>query len=78
MTKVSIINRTVETLEQLSNDKIVEVAEFAEFLLKKQEEQILQKGIETLVSESESFAFLKAEEDLYTLEDLKERYNEER
>lgn len=78
MTKVSIINRTVETLQQLPENKIVEVAEFAEFLLKKQEEQMLQKGIEILISESETFAFLKEEEDLYTLEDLKERYHEER
>lgn len=78
MTKVSIITRTVETLQQLPENKIVEVAEFAEFLLKKQEEQMLQKGIEILVSESETFDFLKEEENLYTLEDLKERYHEER
>jgi sulfur transfer complex TusBCD TusB component (DsrH family) len=78
MTKISIIHQTIETLQQLPEDKVVEVAEFAAFLLKKQEEWLLQKGIEILVSESESFAFLEEEEDLYTLEDLKERYYEER
>ncbi|MFN7115662.1 MAG: hypothetical protein ACK4TA_02625 [Saprospiraceae bacterium] len=77
MTKASIINRALETLQQLPDEKALEVAEFAEFLLKKQEELFLQKGIEALMSESESFAFLAEEEDLYTLEDLKERYHEE-
>jgi len=74
MTKISIIKRTVEALEKLPEDRVAEIADFAEFLLKKYEEQILTKGIEKLVSESESFAFLEEEEDLYTLEDLKERY----
>ncbi|MDX1939378.1 MAG: DUF2281 domain-containing protein [Saprospiraceae bacterium] len=74
MTKVSIINQTLETLQKLPEDKVAEIAEFAEFLLKKHEEQMLTKGIETLVNESESFAFLREEEDLYTVEDLKERY----
>ena len=75
MTKTSIINRALETLQQLPDEKVLEVAEFAEFLLKKQEDLFLQKGIEALVSESESFAFLAEEEDLYTLEDLKEWHN---
>ncbi len=74
MTKISVINHTVETLQKLPEDKVNEIAEFADFLLKKYEEQFLQKGIEILVSESESFEFLQEEEDLYTVEDLKERY----
>ncbi len=74
MTKKRLINRTVETLEKLPEDKIHEIATFADFVLKKYEEQILQKGIETLVSESNSFAFLHDEEDLYDESDLKEKY----
>ncbi len=72
MTKISVINHTVETLQKLPEDKVNEIAEFADFLLKKYEEQFLQKGIEILVSESESFEFLQEEEDLYTVEDLKD------
>ena len=71
MTKQGLINRTVEPLEKLPEDKIHEIAGF---VLKKYEEKILQKGIETLVSESDSFAFLHDEEDLYDESDLKERY----
>jgi hypothetical protein len=74
MTKEGLINRTVETLERLPEDRIQEVADFADFVLKKYEEQILQKGIETMISESNSFTFLQDEEDLYDESDLKEKY----
>ncbi|MCO6475029.1 MAG: DUF2281 domain-containing protein [Phaeodactylibacter sp.] len=74
MTKRGLINRTVETLEKLPEDKIHEIADFADFILKKYEDQILQRGIETLVSKSDSFAFLHDEEDLYDEGDLKEKY----
>lgn len=74
MNKQGLINRTVETLERLPEDKIHEIADFADFVLKKYEEQILQKGIDTIISESDSFAFLNDEEDLYDENDLKERY----
>jgi len=74
MTKKGLINKTVETLERLPEDKIQEVANFADFVLKRYEEQILQRGIETIVSESDSFAFLRDEEDLYDERDLKEKY----
>lgn len=42
-------------------------------MLKKSEETTLKQGIPQLVSSSESFAFLRDEEDLYTVEDLKKR-----
>ncbi|HUN04484.1 MAG TPA: hypothetical protein PLS00_16665 [Niabella sp.] len=74
MTKKVLINRTVKTLEKLPVDKIYEINEFADFVLKKYDESILQKGIETLISESDSFAFLYDEEDLYDESDLIEKY----
>lgn len=74
MTKKNLINRTLETLEKLPKDKVHEVADYAEFVLKKYDEQILQKGLETLVSQSKSFMFLHDEEELYDESDLKEKY----
>ena len=74
MAKQKLIDRTVEALERLPEDKIHEVADFADFILKKYEEQILQKGIEALTSQSDSLAFLQEEEDLYDEGDLKEKY----
>ena len=74
MTKERLINRTVETLEKLPEYKVHEIADFADFVLKKHEERILQEGIQRLANESESFAFLHGEEDLYDESDLREKY----
>ncbi len=66
-----IMQQTITTLAKLPLEKMLEVADFAEFILKKHEEEILQKGINQLVSDSQTFAFLNDEEDLYSIEDLK-------
>jgi len=58
MNKKGSINKTIEALEKLPEDKVNEVATFADFVLKRYEEQTLQRGIETIVSQSDSFAFL--------------------
>ena len=74
MTKELLIDKTVGYLKNLPDNKVEEVADFTEYLYQKQEEYILNKGIQKLTSESKSFEFLKEEDDLYTLNDLKERY----
>jgi len=74
MTKETLIKRTFSTLSKLPQDKVKEVSDFADFILKKYDEEILQKGIEELVSNSKIYSFLEEEEDLYTFEDLKEKY----
>ena len=70
----TLINRTLTTLSNLPPDKVKEVSDFADYILKKYDEEILQRGIEKLVSDSKAFAFLSQEEDIYTVEDLKEKY----
>lgn len=74
MTKPVLIEKTIATLEKLPPDRVIEVADFAGYLLEKCEEHILQEGIEKLASEGGSFDFLNDEPDLYTLDDLQERY----
>lgn len=74
MTKEAIIQKTIETLEKLPSEKINEVSDFADFILKKYEEQLIQKRMEKIVSESEAFSFLHEEEDLYEEKDLMEKY----
>jgi hypothetical protein len=74
MTKEALIERTVKTLNALPQDKAEEVADFADFILKKHDEYIVQKGIYKLAEESESFSFLNDEEILYTKKDIKEKY----
>jgi hypothetical protein len=74
MSRETLIKKTLEVLSKLPAEKVSEIADFAEYLLKKYDDEILQKGIEKIVSDSKTFDFLKTEEDIYTVEDLKERY----
>ena len=73
MTRELIIEKTLQTLHKLPQDKAMEVADFADFILKKYEEQSMQKGIEMIVSESEAFNFLNEDENLYSIADIKEK-----
>ena len=75
MTRQAIIERTLKAINQLPEEKAEEISDFAEFMMKQYEEQQLSKGIQRLTSASQAFDFLNAEEDLYTDEDLKEKYH---
>jgi hypothetical protein len=74
MIRETLINNTIKSLSKLPDDKIQEVSDFTEYILKKFEEDTLQQGIEVLVSDSEAFQFLKDDEDLYTVNDIIEKY----
>ena len=74
MSKAEIIERTINALNKLPESKGEEIADFADYMVKKNDEQLLQEGIQHLVSGSETFAFLNEEEELYNLEDLEEKY----
>ncbi|WP_295234183.1 hypothetical protein [Sediminibacterium sp.] len=75
MTKQIIIERTLQAINQLPEDKAEEISDFADFVFKKYEEQELSKGIQKLASESNSFDFLESEEEIYSVSDLKVVYN---
>jgi hypothetical protein len=74
VTREAIIQKTIQALQALPVDKAQEVADFADFILRKYEDLTLQQGIQTLQSQSETFAFLNEEEDLYSPADIKERF----
>lgn len=74
MNRNTLIKQTLKNLSKLPQDKVREITDFADFIMKKHEEETLQKGIEKLVSHSKSLAFLNEEEDLYSLDDLKEKF----
>ncbi|WP_226915524.1 hypothetical protein [Hymenobacter siberiensis] len=76
ISKQAIIDRTIKAINLLPADKAEEISDFADFVSKRYEEQLLAKGIQQLAAESKAFNFLNAEEDLYTEADLKEVYNE--
>ncbi len=74
MTREVLIKSTLDKVMQLPDKKIQEVNDFAEFLLSKIDDKIMQEGIQKLSYESKAFNYLKEEEDLYTVNDVKERY----
>jgi hypothetical protein len=76
MTRQIIIERTLKVINQLPEDKAEEISDFADFIFKKYEEKELVEGIKQVISESEAFTFLNEEEEIYSLDDLKEAYND--
>jgi len=75
MTRRLIIERTVNAINQLPEEKAGEILEFAEFIIKRFEEKRLNDGLQILTSTSQSFNFLAEEEEIYSIADLKEVYN---
>ena len=75
MTRQLIIERTIKAINQLPEDKAEEISDFAEFIMKRHDENTMTEGIKHMTSNSQAFDFLKNEEDLYSLTDLKEQYN---
>lgn len=65
MSRDALIKIVLYNLSKLSDQKIREVADYAEFLLSKSEDSILVEGIQKMANESKSFNFLNDEEDIY-------------
>ena len=73
-----MIQRTIDVLTILPEDKAKEISDFADFLLQKHEDLALQEGIQTLQSQSEAFSFLNEEEEIYSAADIKEKFSAKR
>jgi hypothetical protein len=74
MNRSILIKETMNKIHQLPDVKIQEINDFAEFLLSKIDDKILLEGIQKLAFDSKSYEYLKNEEDLYSVNDLKEKY----
>lgn len=74
MSKQELIDKTLDILEQLPEEKIKEINEFADFILKRLDDKTIQEGINYLLTKGKPYHFLEKEEDLYRVEDLKEKY----
>jgi hypothetical protein len=75
MTKQAIIERTIEVIKRLPDNKAEEVSDFADFVIKRYEDQILTEELQHVITNSKTFEFLHDEEDLYSEADIKEKYN---
>lgn len=69
-----LISDTIKKISQLPDTKIIELNDFADFLLSKLDDRIIAEGIQKLTSDSKSFEYLNDDEVIYSVEDLKERY----
>jgi len=78
MNRQAIIEKTLKAISLLPENKAEEISDFADFVIKKYEEQKLTDAIRQIVTDSKAFAFLESEEELYTVADLKEVYNGKR
>ena len=72
MNREILIKETIEKIQRLPDIKIKEINDFADFLLSRIDDKILLEGVQRLTSESKAFDYLKNEEELYTLNDIKE------
>ncbi len=75
MTKQIMIEQTLKVFNQLPEEKVEEISNFADFILKRYEESELLRGIQKNSSDSNTFIFLNDEADLYTMADVKKVYN---
>ncbi len=76
MTRQAIIEKTLQAINKLPEDKTEEISDFADFVSKRYEDHKLTEAIQKMTSDSKAFDFLKTEEELYTVKDLKEVYND--
>jgi hypothetical protein len=74
MDRQIVIEKTIKYLNLLPESKAEEVLDYIEYLYNKSEDVLLTEGITRLAAQSKSFEFLNDEEDIYTLDDVKERY----
>jgi hypothetical protein len=77
MNRQVLINNIIKKINRLPDIKIREVDDFTDFILSKIDDKIILEGIQKLTSDSKSFDFLNEEEDLYTVNDVKEKYKNE-
>jgi len=74
MNRAVLIKKTIINIQKLPDTKVQEVSDFTEFLLSRIDDQLITTGIQMVASESNTFSFLNDEPDLYTVNDLKEKY----
>lgn len=75
MTRQTIIEKTLQAINKLPEDKAEEISDFADFVYKRYEDQLLAQSIQKMTSDSPSFSFLEEDEEIYTVKDLKQVYN---
>jgi hypothetical protein len=74
MEREVIIDETLKKLNRLPLDKLRQVEDFVDFVMSRIDDKLLVEGIQKMTSDSKAFEYLKHEEELYSVNDLKEKY----
>lgn len=74
MSREELLQLTIDKLQRLPENKLLEVSDFAEFLLSRIDEHVMSEAVKRLASQSKSYDFLNDEDIHYSVNDLKERY----
>lgn len=69
-----LIKKAVGNISKLPDQQLQEVADFAEFLLNKANDGFLVENIQQIISESNTFYFLKEEPEIYSVKDIRKGY----
>jgi hypothetical protein len=72
MKREKVLKDTIDKLQQLDEANLREANDFVYFLLHKVSDAELTDEIQKQAQEGKSFDFLNEEEELYSIEDLKE------
>jgi hypothetical protein len=74
MSRIELIETTLKSIEKLPENELQEINDFAEFLLSKVDKKQLTKDISQINLASGSYKFLAQDDNIYTVNDLKEKY----
>lgn len=74
MDRSVLISKVLSELQKLPDYKLEQAADFVSYLMFRLEDGQLQKGIQHLASNSPTWKWLEEEEEIYTVKDLKEKY----
>lgn len=78
MSKTELIEKTIASMNQLSENELKEIHDFAEFLLLRIQKKILSEEVTEMNVNSKSFKFLADDKDIYTVNDLKVKYGNDK
>jgi hypothetical protein len=74
MERDKLLLATIEKLQKLPHQKLQEVADFADFIMYRLDNQLISQNMSKLQEQGGTFEFLEIEPDLYTLSDVQEKY----
>ncbi|MFZ5973439.1 MAG: hypothetical protein ACOYXA_17780 [Bacteroidota bacterium] len=74
MSREQLLNKTIANLSKLPDQGLLEVSDFAEFLLARLNGKLLVEEIQSLTEQSKIYKTLEEDPDAYSVSDLKNKY----